>query len=578
MLVLQPSRKPERDITDRRGTDPVPRASRVIGVDVARGTALLGMMAVHVFDITDDQGAPTPTGVIAGGRSAATFVLIAGVSLAFLSGGRQVVRGRARTAVAGGLVVRALLIGAIGLALGALAEFNDVEGILPFYALLFLLAVPLLGWPPLVLAGAAAGVIVAGPVLLLAAAEAPLPHADSDPTFATLLQDPLGVLVQLLVTGEYPVVVYLAYICAGLAIGRLDLTSRRVAWWLFGGGIALAVLARLASTLLLYPLGGLAVLISETSPGDTPAEAAQTLLWNPDSPTSWWYLALPAPHSQTTVDLVHTLGSAVAVLGAALLLTRLPLLARLLSPLAAAGSMALTLYAAHLVLLATGVLQDEPAVLYALMVVGAIAFALLWRRWLGRGPLERAVAVAAGATRRGLADRLTGPVAERRGGPARRRAGVRAVQFLVPVACAAALVAAFSAGARLGPEPEEVSTSATGAGEAPPVATAPTPDSPPGPAVEEGTAPDLDRYCRLSEQIDEVDTRHPDDPKAFVSEARPLLIDMSRVAPVEIRDAVATSVAGVLAEAGEPQVQAPDEAAWDQAEERIDAYVEEYCP
>jgi hypothetical protein len=66
MLVLQAPRKPEHDVTDRRGTDRVPRVSRVIGVDVARGTALLGMMAVHVFDITDDQGAPTPT-VIAGG-------------------------------------------------------------------------------------------------------------------------------------------------------------------------------------------------------------------------------------------------------------------------------------------------------------------------------------------------------------------------------------------------------------------------------------------------------------------------------------------------------------------------------
>jgi uncharacterized membrane protein len=158
----------DRQVLVTTGADPDSRAARVTGVDVARGIALLGMIAAHVFDIVDEQGAPTTATVIAAGRSAATFVLIAGVSLAFMSGGRQVVQGHERSAVAGGLVVRALLIGAVGLALGMLGQLNDVEGILPFYAVLFLLAVPLLGCPPLMLGGVAAAVIVAGPVLLVA--------------------------------------------------------------------------------------------------------------------------------------------------------------------------------------------------------------------------------------------------------------------------------------------------------------------------------------------------------------------------------------------------------------------------
>ena len=82
---------------------------------------------------------------------------------------------------------------------------------------------------------------------------------------------------------------------------------------------------------------------------------AQILLAEAGSRISWWYLALPDPHSHTPVDLPHTLGSAGAVLGAALLLTGVPIVTRALSPVAAAGSMALTLYSAHLVLLATGV-------------------------------------------------------------------------------------------------------------------------------------------------------------------------------------------------------------------------------
>jgi uncharacterized membrane protein len=388
---------------------PVLRVARVTGVDVARGIALVGMLAVHVFPTFDRQGAPTMATVIPYGRAVATFVLMAGVSLAFMSGGQQVVQGRDRTAVAAGIVVRALLIGAIGLALGMLGPLNNRSVILPFFALLFLLAIPLLGCPPLVLGAVAAGVIVVGPVLLVASAQASLPYAGSDvePTFSILVHDPLGLLVLLLITGVFPVVVYLAYICAGLAIGRLDLTSRQVAWWLFGGGIALAVVARLSSALLLYPLGGLAALISKSPPPeDTSVGIVQSLLWEPDAPTSWWYLALPAPQSHTPVDLVHTLGSALAVLGAALLLTRLPIMARVLSPLAVAGSMILTLYSVHLVVLATGVLREQPVVLYLLMVLGAISFALLWRRWFGQGPLERVIAVLSGQARRRVAARL----------------------------------------------------------------------------------------------------------------------------------------------------------------------------
>ncbi|TQM14747.1 heparan-alpha-glucosaminide N-acetyltransferase domain-containing protein [Pseudonocardia kunmingensis] len=582
MLISPDPSTDARTAVATRSGDPAPPRTRVVGVDVARGAALLGMMAVHVLDSFDEQDAPTATTLVAAGRSAATFVLVAGVSLAFLSGGRHVVRGSARTAVAGGLVVRALLIGAIGLALGTLSERNGVDGILPFYAVLFLLAVPLIGRPPPVPAGVAAAVAVAGPVLLVAAAGLPLPEPDSDPTFTALVQDPLGVAAQLFVTGAYPVVVYFAYLCAGLAIGRLDLASRRVAWWLFGGGVALAVLARLVSALVLYPLGGFAALMSGSASGDTAAETARILLWDPDPATSWWYLALPAPHSGTTVDLVHTLGSAVAVLGAALLLTRPGIPARLLAPFAAAGSMALTLYSAHLVLLATGVLEDEPVVLFVLMVVGAGVFAVVWRRWLGQGPLERVVAIVAGTARRRLAERLSrrpGDPPADRGAAAR---GTRVAQFVVPVACAAAVALALVLVAR--PAPESVEGEVAGAGTvaapAPPAAAAPPPD--PAPAVVAdpgpGPAPDLDRYCVLSEQVDAADDQHPDDPVAFIGEARGPLADMPRVAPAEIRDAVAVSVADTLAEAGEPGVQAPDEGALDQAEERIDSYEEENCP
>jgi uncharacterized membrane protein YeiB len=380
-----------------------PPRPRLTGVDVARGVALFGMMATHVFSTFTDEHTPGASTVIASGRSAATFALIAGVSLAFMSAGRDVVPGRGRTAVAAALVVRAGMIGAIGLLLGFTESPLDV--ILPFYALMFLLAIPLLPLPPKALAVIAGSLMLLAPVLLTALAAAGLQYATRpDPTPVTLVTDPVGLLGQLLVTGYYPVVVYMAYLCAGLAIGRLDLRSSRLAWWLLGGGMALAVVARVVSHVLLHPLGGLAALVAHHE-SDDPAWAATDLLWEPEQGSSWWYLALASPHAHTPPDLAHSLGAGMAVLGASLLLTRITVVRRLLGPLTSAGAMTLTLYSAHLLVLETGVLGEHLTTQYLLLVFASLIFAVLWRRWQRQGPLEGLVAAAAGRARRAVSQR-----------------------------------------------------------------------------------------------------------------------------------------------------------------------------
>jgi uncharacterized membrane protein YeiB len=386
-------------------TRPLER-TRLVGVDVARGVALLGMIAVHVIDDMDSRGNPTLTTEVAAGRASTLFVMLAGVGLALLSGGQRPAEGRARTAIAAGIAVRALLIGAIGLLLGELFGGSaNVEVILPYYGLLFLLAIPLLGLLPRTLAWVTAAVVAVAPVVILwivadvGTAEL---EAGGNVTFTTLFEDPGELLSALLVTGSYPVLAFMAYLCAGMAIGRLNLSSSRLAAGLLGGGIAMALGAQLVSSMLLFQLGGLRELVDLVDANST-REAANQLLWDPDPVGSWWYLALPAPHSSTPIDLLHTLGSAMAVLGAALLLCRVRAIARLLRPLAAAGSMTLTLYTAHLLVLATGVFEDEEVVLYLLMVVAALAFGYFWQRKMGQGPLERLVASTAGLARRAVA-------------------------------------------------------------------------------------------------------------------------------------------------------------------------------
>jgi uncharacterized membrane protein YeiB len=388
---------------------PAKRTDRQIGVDVARGVALLGMIAVHVFDTFDKHGEPSLTTEIAAGRASTLFAFVAGISLAFLSGGRRGVEGRSRVAASVGIAIRALLIGAVGLLLGdALGDATDVEIILPYYGLMFLLAIPLLGLRPRILVMISAVLVAVAPVVVLIALDGSQPAStgpNGNPTFAVLFEDPVGLFGALLVTGFYPVLAYLAYLCAGLAIGRLDLSSRRLALGLLGGGLAMAVAARLVSALVLFQLGGVDTLLQNVDDSESESVARNELLWDSDPSSSIWFLAVPSPHSTTPIDLLHTLGSAMALLGAALLLCRLAVLARLLRPLAAAGAMTLTLYTAHLLVLATGVLDGEPEVLYVLLVIGALVFGYYWQRRFGQGPLERLVAEVAGRARRAVAAR-----------------------------------------------------------------------------------------------------------------------------------------------------------------------------
>ncbi|WP_420802510.1 heparan-alpha-glucosaminide N-acetyltransferase domain-containing protein [Streptomyces cavernae] len=373
-----------------------PRPERIAGIDVARGVAVLGMLSVHVFDTFDRDGTPTVAWSVAAGRSAATFAVAAGIGLAFTTGRQRPVTGRTTTVT---VAVRALLITVLGLALSYVtvpAELDQVGIVLPYYGLLFLLVIPLLGRSPRTLACIAAGIAVLAPVLLRALARIlPEPGLSLDPTPGDLLHQPLGVLSQLLVFGEYPALAWLAYICAGLAVGRLRLTSVRVARRLFLGGLALAVTAWAAASLVLLRLGGLRHLWRAEFDHEHWPEARTVALWEVPDGHSWWSLLSRAPHSTTPFDMLHTLGSALALLGALLLVTRTRTVNRLLSPLAAAGSMPLTFYCLHILFLATGVFSGSPYTQYAVMVATALTFAVVWRHTRGRGPLESMITVIA---------------------------------------------------------------------------------------------------------------------------------------------------------------------------------------
>lgn len=376
------------------------KKQRLIGIDVARGIALIGMMAIHILPGFDENFEPTLSWIIFSGASAGLFALLAGISLTFTAGGMQPLTGRALTAAKSSLAVRAVIIFSIGLLIASLSPPASI--ILAYYGLLFLMAIPLLGLGPRVLASAALGFAVLGPFFMQAVRDGLPTLGDVDPTFVSLVTDPAATFSVLLVGGTYPAIPWMAYICAGLALGRLDLGSYAVQVKVALSGLGLAVGSWLVSEILLGPFGGNARLL-EATPWLGAEGIRDVQIWGPDPtlPTSsWWWLAMLSPYSATPLELLNTIGIAAVVLGAMLILANKA--APALMPLSAMGGMTLTLYSAHLVVLSTGFLEDRPEVSLAIHTVAVALFAIIWRNVTAgkQGPLERLVSRGANWARK----------------------------------------------------------------------------------------------------------------------------------------------------------------------------------
>lgn len=356
--------------------------ARLSGVDAARGIALLGMMSVHIIPAVDETGQISTAYVVASGRASALFAVLAGVGLALATGGPRPYSDRRLLATRSGLIVRAGLLALLGLTLGAVD--TPVAIILVYYALLFVCAVPFLSLGARVLAPLAVGWALLAPVLSHVVRSSLYESGSGNPTFGSLAE-PRVLVTELVLTGYYPVLPWMAYLLAGLAVGRLALGSTRVAASLLVGGASLAILTKAVSWTLLHPLGGLDRIV-----GSPVAERRlSTSLGGTTPTTSWWWLAVSGPHSGTPLDLLHTIGTALAVLGACLLLVRVA--APLLTPLTAAGGMTLTLYTLHVVALGTVGYDADDAALLIVHVIVALTIALAWRSYYRRGPLEAAV-------------------------------------------------------------------------------------------------------------------------------------------------------------------------------------------
>lgn len=368
---------------------PTPTA-RLLGVDLARALALLGMVVAHTVDELDPTapGGVDPWFQLVAGRSSALFAVLAGVSIALVTRDAPRSAGQALTAYRVQVATRALLIALVGLALGGLP--SGVAVILTAYGLLFLLAVPVLHWHARGLALLAVGWGLLGPVLSVLL-RPHLPDPSYEVPSVLSLADPVGLTIELLVTGDYPVLTWGTYLFAGLAVGRLDLRSTRVARALTVGGALLASAALGLSAAVTRAPAVREALVAEAEAADW--AALDTMLragmfgTHPTEP-AWWLLVW-SPHSGSIVSLAHTTGTALLVIGVCLLVggALRGRWRRVVEVAFGAGTMTLTLYAVHVLVLST---PDSWATAHSTTahLLGVLALGALFVGARSRGPLE----------------------------------------------------------------------------------------------------------------------------------------------------------------------------------------------
>ena len=357
-------------------------AARVDGVDAARGLALIGMFIAHVSPVVTSAEFMSLI-QLADERPRLLFALTAGMGLGFITGATRPItegRGSLRRQIA----IRAVILIILGLGI-AITLHPLVFIILDVYGVAFLLLLPLLFLPR--------GVALGVGIVLLAVAPAFAELAKGTEFIVEMQASSLGLIADWFVSGAYPVLVWIAAMLIGLALVRYDLSKPRV--------VAVAALIGAYAAATLLPVAAL-------MPGGNAAPPVDALAaLGADARMS----AAMTEAVRLSIETVGNVGVGVVVVAAMLLLLQfaVPAVRRvagmLLSPITAMGSMPLSVYTLHLIVIAMsvrlerGVPTDDSWELLIALIVGSMLFAWLWRRYIGRGPLEQLLRWASGRRR-----------------------------------------------------------------------------------------------------------------------------------------------------------------------------------
>lgn len=337
---------------------PVTDRAVLLAMDAAAGVALLALIVAQALvppaAATSLDAAPLPEPALLLKVGAPVLAVLAGVTVSLGSGGARVSLAAAGPVWAR-LALRAALIGVVGLALGSAGPAAGAV-LLPYYAVLFVLAVPLVVLPSGLL-GVVAALVVGLPLLTGEPAPSPRYPPGGNPALIDVLHQPLPLLEQLSLTGAYPALLWTAYLCVGLVVGRLTLTRLSTAAALVGAGCTSLLLGMAAAR---FPLDASEILRTNTASGLLAGTGLALVLFG----SLLWlgHLRRPVP---------RLLAGTLRV------------------PLAGVGAIALSAYAGHVLFVNSVAAQQAAPVTVCVLQVGvALLVGLGWRATAGRDPLD----------------------------------------------------------------------------------------------------------------------------------------------------------------------------------------------
>lgn len=321
---------------------------RVLGLDAARGLAVVAMVVAHALPFISERVTEGVRFVLLQVNDLASplFALVMGVAAGLVFPGPSVSRGLARATVRGGALI------ALGVGLEQLDHWVAV--ILHILGLLVIVGTPLLVLGSRWLLGIAVALVLAGPSVIDAVTRAAGGVPGEVAPSAGWATNPL--VEWLVLNTHYRVLTLLPLFLVGAVLARRGLDDERTSWWCLMGGLTM-LWASFAADLLGFP-----VVFS----GDHPDQLQENGL-----AFAAYGLVL------ATAIAGERRGSRPTVLG----------------PLALIGTVALSLYVAHVALLVPVIpaFPDGGWLPFTGFVVVSVLAAWAWARFLGRGPVEALV-------------------------------------------------------------------------------------------------------------------------------------------------------------------------------------------
>lgn len=331
-------------VTDRTA-HPGARSQRVLGLDAARGLAIVAMVIAHGLPFISTRVSDSAMFVLHQVNDLASplFALVMGAAAALAFARGSASRGIARSVTKG----LALILLAVGL------EQLDhwVAVILHILGLLLMVGTPLLLLGSRWLLGLAAALFAAGPWVIEGLTRAAGGVAGSQPVTTIWATNPL---VQWLVLNpHYRVLTLLPLFLVGAVLARRGVGDERTSWWCALAGLAM-VWASFAAGLMGQP-----VVFS----GDFPDQVQED------------GLALAAYGMVMATGVVGARGKSLCAVQ---------------RPLALIGQVALSLYVGHVLLLVPLIARFPQGgwVAMAILLSVSLVTAWAWARFLGQGPVE----------------------------------------------------------------------------------------------------------------------------------------------------------------------------------------------